>query len=300
MRFEFVLALRAVSDPSIDGEGPPPAVGRLVLLGHPVAHSLSPRFQNAALRAAGLPQAYEAVDVPRDGLDDVLRTLAAVRGAGNVTVPHKEAVARRCARLTPTAVRAGAVNTFWYDRARRLVGDNTDVGGFDAAARALVDPTARPARVALVGAGGSAAAVLAAVAGWPGARVRVWSRTPARAESLALRTAAAATPVERLAEALDGATLVVNATPLGLGDLDPLPVGVAEVPPGAAAMDLAYAPARTRWVRLLRAAGVRAEDGLPMLVEQGALAFRRWFGVVADQAAMWGALADVLRAREGA
>jgi shikimate dehydrogenase len=279
---------------------PPPAIGRLVLLGHPVAHSLSPRFQNAALAAARLPLTYEALDVAPDALGDTLRELAARRAAGNVTVPHKAQVAVACDELTPLAAAVGAVNTFWHDADGRLVGDNTDVGGFDAAARTLVDPGARPAAVALVGAGGSAAAVVVAVREWPAARLRVWSRTPERARALAARAPHAATPCARVADALDGATLVVNATPLGLAAGDELPTAIGSLPPGAAVLDLVYAPARTRWVREARAAGHAADDGLAMLVEQGALAFARWFGREPDRAAMWAALAAVTRERAGA
>lgn len=272
---------------------PPPArIGQLVLLGHPVAHSLSPRFQAAALRAAGIPIDYGARDVAPNALAEVLATLAATRCAGNVTVPHKERVAERCAVLSPLAARVGAVNTFWHDRAGAMVGHNTDVGGFDAAVRAVVNPLDGPASVALVGAGGSAAAVLAAVAGWPGAGVRVWSRRPERAAALAAREPGVATAVSTLADALDGASLVVNATPLGLRAGDPPPVAVERLPPGAAVYDLVYAPGRTAWVRAARASGHPAEDGLEMLVEQGALAFACWFGREPDRGAMWDALAE--------
>ena len=276
---------------------PPPSVGRLVLLGHPVVHSLSPRFQNAALRGAGVPLMYEALDVAPPAFGAVLGALGAVRAAGNATVPHKESLAAACAALTPLAAAVGAANTFWHDAAGRLTGDNTDVGGFDAAVRTLVDPDTGGARVALVGAGGSAAAVVAAVSAWPGARLTIWARTAPRAEALAARAPACATACARLADALDGATLVVNATPLGLAPDDAFPVPVDELPSGAAVFDLAYAPARTRWVRAARAAGRAAGDGLALLVEQGALAFRRWFGREPDRTAMWAALADVARAR---
>jgi shikimate dehydrogenase len=275
----------------------PPHVGRLVLVGHPVAHSLSPRFQNAALRAAGLALTYEAVDVTPDAVTATLDALARVGGAGNVTVPHKAHVAAACAELTPLAREVGAVNTFWHDADGRLVGDNTDVGGFAAAAHALLAPGAAPLRVALLGAGGSAAAVVAAVARWPGATLAIWSRTPARAAALAARAPATARAVAARDDALHRADLVVNATPLGLAADDPPPVPVEALPPGAAVLDLVYAPGRTRWVRAARAAGRPAEDGLAMLVEQGALAFARWFGREPDRDAMWRALAAEVAAR---
>ena len=111
---------------------------QLVLLGHPVAHSLSPAMQRAALAAAGLEASYEAMDVAPDDLADAVEVLRANRTAGNVTVPHKEHFAALCDMLTPLAMTVEAVNTFWFEPDGRLVGDNTDVGGFDFAARFLL------------------------------------------------------------------------------------------------------------------------------------------------------------------
>lgn len=261
----------------------------LVLLGHPVAHSLSPLLQNAALRHAGLPVTYRALDVSPSSLDDALHALVAGGAAGNVTAPHKEAVAARCRRLETLAAETGAVNTFWVEDGG-LVGDNTDVGGFDAAVRALDASLPNGARVAVVGAGGAAAAVLSAVRRWPGASARVWSRAPARARRFAERYAGLATAPSSLAEALERATLVVNATPVGLRGEDEHPVAIASLPTGCAVIDLAYRPGETAWVRAARACGHAAADGLPMLVEQGALAFERWFGFAPDRAIMWAAV----------
>ena len=262
--------------------------GRLVLLGHPVSHSLSPRFQNAALRAAGIPLEYEALDVAPEALDDTLAELAESRASGNVTIPHKEAVAARCTRRSPLADRCGAVNTFWHEDGA-LVGDNTDVGGVDAIAQALLGTARADARVALIGAGGSAAAVLAAAERWGTARVRLYNRTVERARALASRFGASVAVVGSVEEALDGATLVVNATPVGLRD-DDYPVPIDILPARAAVFDLVYRTGETAWVRAARNAGHRAADGEGMLVEQGALSFERWFGIEPDRNAMWRAL----------
>lgn len=262
--------------------------GRLVLLGHPVAHSASPRFQNAALRAAGIPLLYEALDVTLGELDATLDALALVNAAGNVTIPHKEAIASRCAKLTPVAERCGAVNVFWHQDAM-LHGDNTDVAGVDAVATALLQGRRNGARVALLGAGGAAAAVLCAVEGWDGARVRLYNRHMARAESLVQRFSAISTVSASLDDALRDATLVVNATPVGLHD-DRHPVAIGALPVDAAVLDLVYRPEETSWVREARDAGHRAADGEGMLLEQGALAFERWFGRSPDRGAMWRAM----------
>lgn len=264
--------------------------GRLVLLGHPVAHSLSPVFQNAALRRAGIPLEYEAIDVAPADLTDTLDRLRSIGAAGNVTIPHKEAVAAHCEELTPVAQRAQAVNTFWFAKGR-LIGDNTDVGGFEAAARELVGPDGlRSLRsVGVIGAGGSAAAVLAAVEGWPGARARVFSRTHDRARRLCARFGALASAVASAAEAMQGADLAVNATPVGLAD-DSLPSDPTLLAPGAAVIDLVYRRGATAWVRAARRLGLRATDGTTVLLEQGALAFERWLGIAPDRQAMREAL----------
>src|SRR6185369_11693992 len=107
---------------------------RIVLVGHPVSHSLSPTFQNAALRVAGIDISYEALDVAPDALASAMRAFTRARVAGNVTLPHKEAVYALCDHRSAMAARVGAVNTFWSD-GTQLFGDNTDVGGFDAAFR---------------------------------------------------------------------------------------------------------------------------------------------------------------------
>jgi len=143
--------------------------------------------------------------------------------------------------------------------------------------------------VALLGAGGSASAVVAAVERWGDARVRVYNRNVDRAHMLAARFGAVVEVVESVENALDGAALVVNATPVGLKD-DALPVPVSALPPDAAVFDLVYRANETAWVRAARDAGHRAADGEGMLVEQGALSFERWFGVVPDRGAMWRAL----------
>src|SRR5687768_10754929 len=154
---------------------------RLVLLGHPVGHSLSPRIQNAALRSAGIPLEYVAQDVMPESLPAALDDIVATRAAGNVTIPHKEAVAAR-ASLTTLARRVGAVNTFWVEDGV-LHGHNTDVHGFDATVRALLGGPPRGI-VVVLGAGGAAAAVLAAVDGWHAAAALVHGRTSFRADML--------------------------------------------------------------------------------------------------------------------
>jgi shikimate dehydrogenase len=259
------------------------------LLGHPVTHSLSPALQNAALRSARVPLTYQPVDVPPELLGRTVRELVAEQAAGNVTIPHKEAVARMCDRLTPLAQRVGAVNTFWVENGPLLVGDNTDVDGFDALVRHVLGSPPTGARVAVLGAGGAAAAVLAAIDRWDGCEVVLYNRTRRRAEALRRRFESVVAVVDTAVDAAREAAVVVNATSIGSRD-DEHPVAIEHIDDRAAVIDLSYRPGETAWVRAARAHGLRATDGQPMLLEQGALAFERWLGLPAPRAAMRSAL----------
>jgi shikimate dehydrogenase len=267
-----------------------PWPGRLVLLGHPVAHSLSPHFQNAALRHAGIPIVYEALDVSDADLERTIRELRSIGAAGNVTIPHKEAVSMQCDELTALARRANAVNTFWCEGGR-LIGDNTDVGGFNAVAADLLGSTlgSQAVSVALFGAGGAAAAVLTALELWPAARARVFSRSADRTRRLCSRFASVADAARTIEECVRGANLLVNATPVGLQD-DSMPVDPAAVDPAATLIDLVYRPGGTPWTLAARRLGLVATDGRGVLLEQGALAFERWFGIQPNRDVMRAAL----------
>ncbi|HEX5520522.1 MAG TPA: hypothetical protein VFX29_02455 [Longimicrobiaceae bacterium] len=260
------------------------------LLGDPVVHSLSPRFQNAALSALGLGGAYVALRCGSAELPGLLRGLALAGGGGNVTLPHKALAARTADRITPAVERTGACNTFWAE-AGEVWGDNTDVAGVAAAVRLVLGGPPAGARVLLLGAGGAASAALAALLGEGAREVVLANRTAARAHALAAHFADVRVRVAETADALPGAfDLAVNATSLGLGARDPLPLG-DEVAIGAG-LDLVYATGgATPWVRRLHESGIPAADGTEMLLHQGAAAFERWWGQPAPLNAMRAALA---------
>jgi shikimate dehydrogenase len=244
----------------------------LAVLGDPVAHSLSPCMQNAACRALGLDAVYVALRVPAASVPAVLGALAAVGAAGNVTVPHKEAVERSVTRKTDLCARSGACNTFWTE-AGALVGDNTDVAGIHEALRELdVDGAGR---WLVIGTGGSARAV-AVAAGGAKAQLLVRSRDARRARTFA-DWAASIGVRAAVAQHSDEADVVVNTTPLGLRPGDALPVDPAALRGARVVLDLVYAAGGTPWVRAARAAGLRAADGRGVLLHQGAAAFSRFF-----------------------
>jgi shikimate dehydrogenase len=261
--------------------------GRLVLLGHPVAHSLSPVFQNAALAAAGIRLTYDAIDVPPAKLTTTLDELVRANAAGNVTVPHKLAVARACGRLTAEAERVGAVNTFAI-RDGILVGHNTDIAGFNQAARDLLGQSPTGVTVGVFGAGGAAAAVLAAVEAWD-CRAIVANRDAKRAAALCERFRSTAR-VGDAGEIADRADIVVNATSLGMHPGEPGPIDPALLRRATAVLDLVYAPNETAFVRAARSRKIRASDGLSMLIAQGAESFAWWFGRRPDVEVMWRAV----------
>lgn len=252
------------------------------LLGDPVSHSLSPAFQNAAFRAAGLDAVYVALRCAADALPGLLRGIARAGGGGNVTVPHKSLAARAVDRPSGAVLRTGACNAYWMED-EAVHGDNTDVAGAAAAVAALLGRAPAGARVLLLGAGGAASAALCALADAGAERIVIANRTPERARGLAgrFRTPGVRVDVADSAAALAGERfdLAVHCTSLGLRPDDALPLDpeAARVSVGAA-LDLVYARGETRWVREMRARGVPAADGKEMLLQQGAAAFRRWWG----------------------
>ena len=267
----------------------------LTVIGDPVAHSLSPAMHNAACRALGLDAVYVALRVSAEALPAVLAMQAAIGGAGNVTIPHKEAVEGSVARKTDVCARVGACNTFWTEDGE-LVGDNTDVFGV-AAALDRIGATHKGERWLVVGTGGSARAT-AVTAADRGATLFVRSRDGSRAKAFAAWATGIGVPTTVAAGG--GAIEVdvaINATPLGLAGHDPLPVDVNHIPGVQRALDLVYAPGETRWVHVLRERGIEATDGREMLVRQGAAAFERFFpGAAAPTEVMRAAVERALRA----
>jgi shikimate dehydrogenase len=274
------------------------------LLGHPVAHSLSPAMHQAAFAAAGLNAAYLPWDVtPRRFAAAVagLRSLENFLGA-NVTVPHKEAVGPLLDGRTAEAEAIGAVNTLWRD-GERLLGDNTDGAGFLAAlAEAWPDrDLSRPA--VLLGAGGAARAVAVSLARAGAQEIILANRTVARARDLG-EFLAARFPVSRVRieglhpawrpEGIPPASLLVNTSAVGLHAEDPPLFDYGSLDPSLAVCDLIYAPPETPLLRAAAAQGCRTLNGLGMLLHQGALAFARWTGLPAPTDAMRSALQAAL------
>ena len=262
---------------------------RLVLIGHPVSQSLSPVMHNAALEAKGSSLRYETIDVLPEDLDATLASLSRTRCGGNLTVPHKKAAMHSMRVISDLAHKVGAVNTFWGDGYGALDADNTDVAGFEGAVVDLLGEIPSNLRIAVLGAGGAAAAALTAIDTWQDATASVHARDLARAMSTRMRHNAVVRACSMRDPCLADADLVINATPIGMGT-DEMPVEVERMRPGAAVLDLVYGPRETSFVLASRAAGHNASDGLRMLLHQGVAAFRLWFHEDPDVAVMWNAL----------
>lgn len=246
------------------------------VIGAPVRHSLSPAIHNAAFRALGLDWVYLAFEVPPGQAAAAVRGAAALGVEGlSVTMPHKEEAAAAADRLSPRARALGAVNAVVVRPGGIVEGDNTDGPGFLAAlADEGVDPRGRTC--AVVGAGGAGRAVVLALGGAGAAEVVVVNRTRSRAEA-AVALVPGRARVGADADVAE-ADLVVNATPVGMGDDGGLPFDPALVRPGQVVVDLVYSPAVTPLLVAARERGASTVNGLGMLIHQAALAFRLWTG----------------------
>ena len=260
---------------------------RVVLIGHPVAHSYSAFMQQAAFDALGIDARYELVDTTVAALPERVEELRGENFLGaNVTIPHKERVATLMDRLTEDAHATGAVNTVSKE-GHRLVGHNTDVPAFKEALDLLVGKQKMPRTAVVLGAGGGARAVVHAFITLGFQRVIVFNRHLHRGEGLVRHFGRSAAHMELKAmpwhesvieSELSKTKVLINTTSVGLAsDESPIPGEV--IPPELLVMDLVYNPAETRFLRDAAAAGAAAvQNGEYMLLRQGAFAFELWTG----------------------
>ena len=280
---------------------------RVVLIGHPVAHSLSGPMLQAAFDERGIDARHELLDVTVPQLAGVIEE---VRGSdflgAQVTIPHKERVVALLDRLTEEAHATGAVNTITKE-GKRLVGHNTDVAGFKVALDRLVGRQKMPKQAVVLGAGGGGRAVVYGLITAGFQRVVVFNRHLHRAEALVKYFTKSAAHMELRAmpwhvsiieSELTKTRVLVNATSIGLhGDVSPLPAEI--IPAGLLVLDLIYNPPQTRFLREAAAAGADAtSNGIEMLLSQGTAQFELWTGQSAPADLMRERLEAALAARE--
>ena len=273
---------------------------RAWVIGHPIAHSLSPALHNPAFAELGIEAVYEARDVPPDALE---AAVAEMRGpdflGANVTAPDKQAIVRWLDDLAGDARALGAVNTV-VPSGGRLIGDNPDAAGLAAWLEEAEVPVDGVDALVL-GAGGAARATVVALARGGARSIVVLNRTLERATVLVTDLAGLAEGTSLRAGSLDEAAgraphsvkLLINATSLGHLGAAPA-VDPSWYAPGAVAVDLAYNPPVSPFMSNARLAGVRAENGLGMLVHQAALALSRWTGRAVPVDAYWRAARQAL------
>ena len=281
---------------------------RLGIFGDPVAHSLSPQMQNAALRALGINMQYARFHIRVNELRSALGFLRELDFVGiNLTVPHKIAGLTQVDVAGESASRCGAVNTVrLHDK--KLIGSNTDAEGFSRAVRSEFSIDLRDLRVMILGAGGGTGHAIA----WQCAlenceRLVLVNRTPAKSSVLlerlkpffaeprvlgpVARLEAVAWEESAIRVQLADVDLIVNVTPLGMNPSDPAPIPTRLLSPHHIVFDCVYGPSKTAFVRAADKAGARGANGLSMLLHQGALSFSAWFNREAPIEAMRSAIA---------
>lgn len=255
------------------------------IMGWPVAHSRSPVLHGFWLDETGADGAYLPLPVRPENIEAALRALPVLGFRGcNLTIPHKQTALAVVDRVEPAARRIGAVNTIVVAPDGSLEGRNTDVFGFRENLREAVpqwDPAAGPA--VILGAGGSARAVAAALAEAGVGEIRIVNRTLARAEAVArdLSTPTIRISVHPWQEAgivQRHAGLLVNTTSLGMSGEPPLRIDLSELPLSAPVVDIVYVPLETGLLAAARRLGHPVVDGLGMLLHQGRPGFEAWFG----------------------
>lgn len=283
---------------------------RLVgLLGYPLHHSFSPAMHNSVFEQLDMGFVYLPLKVKPGRLSEAIAGLRALHFVGaNVTIPHKEQIIPYLDALTPEAELVGAVNTLYWNAQRQLVGDNTDVVGFDRTlSDAQLDLEGRS--VALIGSGGAARAVAVALARRQVKEIIVIARRPAALQQFVhdlqhkfpevlWTTHTQSTPV--LAQDLERVWLLVNASPVGMHPhIQESPLSqplLSMLPQGAHVYDLVYNPPQTQLLQWAQTQGYTAHEGLHMLAYQGAAAFERWTGLQPPIAPMIASLQHQIQA----
>src|SRR6266478_411846 len=280
---------------------------RLGVFGDPVAHSLSPQMQNAALRACEIDMQYARFHIRPNELRSALLLLRSLDFVGiNLTVPHKIAAFTQIDEADESATRVGAVNTIRVHDGK-LIGSNTDGDGFLRAIRTEFSMDLRDLRVMIIGAGGGTGRAIA----WQCAlenceRLVLVNRTLEKANALAeqlrplfsgprvlgpaMRLEAVALDESAMRTQLADIDLIINATPLGMNPSDPSPVPARLLAPHHIVFDCVYGSSETALLRAADEAGARGANGLFMLLHQGALSFSIWFNREAPINAMRAAL----------
>ncbi len=253
------------------------------VIGHPIAHSKSPRIHGYWLQHFGIAGEYKAYDIPpamlKDGVSDLVQQ--GLRGF-NVTLPHKQAIMDLCDDVQDDAQKIGAVNTVVIDAHGRLTGRNTDAFGFSQNLKeTLPDFDATGTTALVIGAGGASRAVLYALAKLGVSEIRLANRTFDTARDMAdlyRNSGAHAIAWESRQDGIEGADLIINTASLGMTGQPPLDLPLNNMKDGAVVYDIVYAPLITPLLAEAKTRGARIVTGIGMLLHQARPGFAAWYG----------------------
>lgn len=270
------------------------------LIGYPVKHSLSPLMHNAAFKALNLDARYELFELKPQELENFLKSLSQKNIYGlNVTIPYKEQVIPFLDNISAQAGLIGAVNTIRHSRGK-LEGFNTDGEGFLKHLTEDLGFSPEGKTVSVIGAGGAAKAVAVYLGKAGVKRVTIYDTQEEKLNKLLAHLKANFKGIEfNQADSIDGlkinnSDLLVNATPIGMKESDPLIVSEGQMHRGLLVYDLIYNPKETKLLKLAKEKGALVSNGLGMLLYQGMLSFEIWTGEIAPKELMRNALEDKL------
>ncbi|MCA0171793.1 shikimate dehydrogenase [Bacillus sp. RAR_GA_16] len=262
------------------------------LIGHPIAHSMSPMMHNGEFKELGLSHHYQAFDLSPEQLEDGVEAMKMLDIQGfNVTIPHKVAIIPLLDEVEQEALDIGAVNTV-YKRDGKYIGTNTDGKGYLLSLLTLLkENDLENKKVLVIGAGGAARAVAVSISRAGVLSLTIANRTLEKAENLSSvcnsYTSANAITLQEAEAELQHFDVMINTTSIGMSPhLDRMPLSVERLNEGTVVSDLIYNPLETKWLKLSKQKGAVTDNGISMFVEQGALAFEQWTGVTPDRQRM--------------
>ena len=252
------------------------------VIGHPVAHSKSPRLFQHWFREYGIVGHYSPMDVSNEDFESVLRTMPKMGFVGcNVTLPHKEKALAIADKISDRATLIGAANTLSFGEDGAIYADNTDGFGFIQNLKQGApdwDPTAGPA--AVLGSGGAARAIICALLDEGVPEILLSNRTRIRAENMKSDFGAKIKVIDWVhsGDMIEDAATLVNTTSLGMVGKDEMRVPLGKLSPKTVVTDIVYTPLQTKMLQEAAEIGCRTVDGLGMLLHQAVPGFERWFG----------------------
>ena len=280
----------------------------LGIFGHPISHTLSPVMHNAVIKALGLDMAYLPFEVKPPNLKEAINGIKSLGIIGvNITIPHKESVIRFLDDISEEARLVGAVNTIVY-KDRKLVGYNTDGSGYMASLKEELGFNPKSKRIIIIGAGGAARGILAALATQKPKSITVANRTLSRAVSLIktfkgkfrdTRFEAIDLDNNMLKMSFNSVDLLINTTSVGMKQSKALKIPLETLPKIAIVSDIIYNPLETLLLKKAKKIGLTTHGGLGMLVHQGARSFKLWTGMDAPMNVMRKAALKALKMEVG-